>query len=366
MSNAIRSLRSLGLFVAALLAVAAADAPSPAPAIPAQVRAAVDAPDRSDADRALDAGRRPAEVLAFLGIRSGDRVAELGAGGGYTTELLARAVGPTGRVWGQNSAFVLERFAEKPWSERLAKPALANVVRLDRPFDDPFPASLVDLDAVLIVLFYHDTVWQKVDRARMNEAVFRVLRPGGVYGVIDHAAAPGHGTDDVETLHRIEEPVVVSEVEAAGFRLASSAAFLRNPDDAHDWNDSPRSAAERRGTSDRFVLKFEKPAPPCNRLIFPQLRAALHEVVDRGLADEIHPGEYAGCYYPRFIAGTTTLSNHSFGLALDLNVPGNQRGTVGEMDRTWCRSSRSGASPGAATGTTPTRCTSSSSEVNPR
>ena len=82
----------------------------------------VAAPDRSDADRALDAGRFPAEMLAFFGIRPGMRVAELGAGGGYTTELLARAVGPTGRVYGQNSKFVLERFAEKPWSERLAKP----------------------------------------------------------------------------------------------------------------------------------------------------------------------------------------------------------------------------------------------------
>ena len=71
----------------------------------------------------------------------------------------------------------------------------------------------------------------------------------------------------------------------------------------------------------------------CHRAIFPQLRAALEEVVSRGLSDEINPGEYAGCYYPRFIAGSTTLSNHSFGLALDLNVPGNQRGTVGEMDR---------------------------------
>jgi len=71
----------------------------------------------------------------------------------------------------------------------------------------------------------------------------------------------------------------------------------------------------------------------CNKLIFPQLEAALREVVARGLADKIHPDEYAGCYYPRFIAGTTRLSNHSFGLALDLNVPGNQRGTVGEMDR---------------------------------
>jgi hypothetical protein len=72
----------------------------------------------------------------------------------------------------------------------------------------------------------------------------------------------------------------------------------------------------------------------CNRAIFPQLRAALEEVVSTGLASELHPDEYAGCYYPRFIAGTTTLSNHSFGLAMDFNVPGNQRGTAGEMDRT--------------------------------
>jgi hypothetical protein len=71
----------------------------------------------------------------------------------------------------------------------------------------------------------------------------------------------------------------------------------------------------------------------CHRDLFPQLRAALLEVQQRGLAGAIHPDEYAGCYYPRFIAGTTTLSNHSFGLALDLNVPGNQRGTVGQIDR---------------------------------
>jgi hypothetical protein len=71
----------------------------------------------------------------------------------------------------------------------------------------------------------------------------------------------------------------------------------------------------------------------CNKYLFPQLKAALAEVMATGLADEIHPGEYAGCYYPRFIAGSTQLSNHAFGLALDLNVPGNQRGTVGEMDR---------------------------------
>src|SRR5262245_495536 len=102
----------------------AAQAASAADVSPA-AKAVVAAPDRSEADRALDAGRFPAEMLTFFGIRPGMRVAELGAGGGYTTELLARAVGPTGRVYGQNPKVVLEKFAEKPWSERLAKPVNA-------------------------------------------------------------------------------------------------------------------------------------------------------------------------------------------------------------------------------------------------
>jgi predicted methyltransferase len=215
--------------------------------------------DRSDADRALDAGRKPAEVLAFFEIGPGMRVAEIGAGGGYTTELLARAVGPTGRVYGQNSKFVLERFAEKPWSERLAKPVNAAIVRVDREFDDPLPPDAKNLDAVLSILIYHDTVWFKTDRARMNQAIFSALKSGGVYGVVDHSARPGTGTSEVETLHRIEESAVVSEIEKAGFQLDGTADFLRNPADARDWNDSPRAAGERRGTSDRFVLKFKKP-----------------------------------------------------------------------------------------------------------
>jgi predicted methyltransferase len=230
------------------------------PAIPAAVQAAVDAPDRSPEDRALDAGRHPAEMLAFFEIRPGARVAELGAGGGYTTELIARVVGPEGRVYGHNTPYILERFAAAPWSARLARPALANVLRLDRSFDSPFPPGLRDLDAVVIVLLYHDTVWMKADRERMNRAVRRALRPGGVYGIVDHSAAPGRGVADVETLHRIEESVVRAEVLAAGFELAAEADFLRNPDDARDWNASPRSAGERRGTSDRFALKFVRPA----------------------------------------------------------------------------------------------------------
>jgi predicted methyltransferase len=232
---------------------------SDAGAIPAAMRAAVDSPDRSADDRALDAGRQPARTLAFFGIRPGARVAELGAGGGYTTELLVRVVGSEGRVYGQNSPFLLKRVAEAPWSARLAKPLMKNVVRLDREFDDPFPPELRDLDAVLIVLLYHDTVWMKTDRAKMNRAVWNALAPGGVYGIIDHSAKPGSGLADVESLHRIEEANVRSEVEAAGFQLVAQGDFLRNPEDTRDWSPSPRVAGERRGTSDRFVLKFVKP-----------------------------------------------------------------------------------------------------------
>lgn len=221
--------------------------------------AAVAAPDRSADDRALDEGRQPAAMLAFFGIAPGMKVAELGAGGGYTAELLARTVGPTGKVYAQNSQLLLDRFAQKPWTERLQKPLMANVVRLDRPFDDPFPPEVKDLDAVLIVLFYHDTYWQKVDRAKMNAAVMRALKPGGVFGIVDHSAAAGHGESDVESLHRIEESTLRADVEQAGFVLAGSADFLRRPDDTRDWSASPRTAGEKRGTSDRFVLKFVKP-----------------------------------------------------------------------------------------------------------
>ncbi|HMV68540.1 MAG TPA: SAM-dependent methyltransferase [Myxococcota bacterium] len=222
--------------------------------------AAVAAPDRTEADRALDAGRRPAETLTFFGIVPGMTVAEIGAGGGYTSELLARVVGPAGRVYGQNAPFVLARFAEAPWSERLARPVNAGIVRLDAPFDAPFPPELDGrLDAVVNVLFYHDTVWQGVDRASMNAAIWRALRPGGVYGIVDHSARAEDGLTVTQTWHRIAEQSVIDEITAAGFVLEASADFLRNPADARDWNDAPSAAAERRGTSDRFVLRFRKP-----------------------------------------------------------------------------------------------------------
>lgn len=243
---------------------AAVEAPATVPSGPSassadEYDAIVAAPDRDEADRVLDVGRHPAELLRFFGIKPGMKVAEISSGGGYTAELLARTVGDSGRVFATNSKFILERFAEKPWSARLTKPVMKNVVRVDRDFDDPLPPAAKDLDAVLIVLFYHDTVWMKTDRARMNAAIFGALRPGGIYGVVDHSSKEGAGIGDAETLHRIDERVVRDEVSRAGFVLREDAAFLKNPSDPRDWNASPRQAGERRGSSDRFVLKFEKP-----------------------------------------------------------------------------------------------------------
>jgi predicted methyltransferase len=221
--------------------------------------AIVQAPDRTAADRALDPGRHPLELLDFLAIPQGAHVEEIGAGGGYTTELLARAVGREGIVYGQNAPFVLKRFAEKPWSERLARPEMANVIRIDRDFDDPVPPEAKPLDEVVSAFIYHDTVWQKVDRDRMNKAIFDALKPGGIYAVLDNSAKEGSGLADVQTVHRIDEKNVIAEVEKAGFKLVGESNFLRNPSDTRDWNDSPHAAAERRGTGDRFALRFQKP-----------------------------------------------------------------------------------------------------------
>jgi len=173
--------------------------------------------------------------------------------------LLARVVGSSGKVYGQNSPMILQKFANAPWTARLEKPALANVVRADREFDDPLPPEASNLDLVLDVLFYHDTVWIGTDREKMNRAIYAALKPGGIYGIVDHSARPGTSLNDVQTLHRIEESALRAEVEHAGFKLVEEASFLKNPDDTRDWSDSPRVAGERRGKSDRFVLKFQKP-----------------------------------------------------------------------------------------------------------
>ncbi len=227
--------------------------------VPPGITALVAAPDRSDDDKKLDAGRHPAEMLAFFGVSPGMHVGEIAAAGGYTTELLARAVGPTGVVYAENPKLILEKFAEKPWTLRLARPVNKHVVREDREPGDPFPGDVHDLDAVIDVLFYHDTVWLGADRDALYADVFRALKHGGVYGIVDHSGKDGSGTSEVKTLHRIEERTLREEIERAGFRLDSVATFLANPGDTRDWSASPMQAGPRRGTSDRFVLKFVKP-----------------------------------------------------------------------------------------------------------
>lgn len=247
------------------LAPPASAAPSTAPAsqgepvaAPTLAEAVVAAADRSEADRALDAGRKPVELLSFAGVAPGMRVAELGAGGGYTAELLARAVGDTGVVYGQNSKFILG-FAEASWSARLATPAMKRAVRVDREFDDPLPPEAKDLDLVTMVLFYHDTVWLKTDRERMNKAIFAALKPGGRFVILDHSSKAGEGSSVVQTLHRIEESIVKDELQKVGFVLDAQSEAWRDPNDTRDWSTSPRTAGERRGQSDRFALRFKKP-----------------------------------------------------------------------------------------------------------
>lgn len=246
----------------------AGEAPSkPAPTGPREekvtaseeAKAIVAAPDRDDEDKKLDAGRKPAEMLTFYGIKPGMKVAELAAGGGYTTELLARAVGPSGVVYSQNNQTIVDRFAGEPWNARLAKPVNKNVVKVVREFDDPLPPEAKDLDAVFVVLFYHDMYWFGVDRAKLNAAVMRALKPGGIYAIIDHSGRPGTGASEVKTVHRIEEKELRADVTKAGFKLARAADFLRNPNDTRDWNPAPFAAGARRGSSDRFVLAFVKP-----------------------------------------------------------------------------------------------------------
>ncbi len=150
---------------------------------------------------------------------------------------------------------------DKPLTERLARPANKNVVREDRKFDDPLPADAKnDLDIVVDYIFYHDAVSLGADRDNMNGAVFAALKPGGTYVIVDASAKNGNGVNDTKTLHRIDENVVKTEVQKAGFTFVSSADFLRNPSDTRDWNSSPMAAGDRRGTEDRFILKFQKPS----------------------------------------------------------------------------------------------------------
>ena len=213
-------------------------------------------PDRPAADRARDGNRKPDQVLQFLGIGPGKKVADLLAGGGYYTRILVKAVGEEGAVYAGNNPFYM-RFVEKPWSELFTTPAFQHVHRIDGRVEQMALPQDGSLDAVIMVLAYHDLFLTDEDRTKMNAHIFATLKPGGVYGIIDHHAQEGSGTTAVNSLHRIEESVITKEITAAGFVLAKKGDFLRNPKDDHTKIVFDPGI---RGKTDRFVLRFEKPA----------------------------------------------------------------------------------------------------------
>jgi len=257
---------------------------------PEQIAQIVASPDRSEADRTNDLRRKPEQMLGFIGIRPGIVAFDLSAAGGYTTELLARAIGPSGKVYGQSQppdpsrtptpppapegnsnptatpsvAPATPATARRPSPVALAErdgklrsngvPA-ASIGAVSRPFADPVPPELAAerIDLVTLMFNYHDLGHLGVDRAAMNQAVFRALKPGGLYVIADHSGRPGTGISESGTLHRIEEAFLRQEVEAAGFRLLEEGKFLRNPNDPRDKNtpDPPQP-------KDEFVLKYVK------------------------------------------------------------------------------------------------------------
>lgn len=202
--------------------------------------------DRPDADRKLDEVRKPHEVMAFYGVKRGDKVADLFAARGYYTAVLAHVVGPEGVVYAANQA------ARPELHERVKQPSMKNVRVIDGPFDKLALPQDGSLDFVLIHLDYHEVAPDV--RVAMNRRVFAALKRGGTYGVVDHSAVEGSGDRDAKTLHRTDKRLVIKEVTGVGFRLDKEGTMLSRPDDTRDF-----SVTKIRDRSDRFVLKFEKP-----------------------------------------------------------------------------------------------------------
>jgi predicted methyltransferase len=241
---------SSGLSAALLLAITLLCGPAAAQ----DYGAIVAAPDRSDADRQTDQRRAPEKMLAFTGVKTGMKVMDVEANAGYSTELLARAVGPTGKVYAQDSQALIDSLVKDKFDIRAQKDAMKNVVHVIRPFDDPVPPDVGNLDLITIFYSYHDITYMPVDRAAMNKKLFAALKPGGFLVIADHSARQGDGVSVAKTFHRIEEAALRQEVEAAGFRLVAQGDFMRNPEDTRDF-----IVFKPKVPVDNFALKFQKP-----------------------------------------------------------------------------------------------------------
>ncbi|USQ98182.1 class I SAM-dependent methyltransferase [Caulobacter sp. RL271] len=227
--------------------------------IPANIAASLSDPSRPAADMVRDRDRHPGEVLAFAGVRPGAKVADLIPGGGYFTRIFSKAVGPRGRVYAYVPDELTKAAKREPTVNAIARdPAYPNVTVILNTL--PNFATPEKLDLVFTAQNYHDMHDKFMGPANLsvvNRQVFKALKPGGVYLVIDHVADAGSGLRDTETLHRIDPAVVKAEVTAAGFIFEGESRVLRNSND-------PRKAnvydAGIRGKTDQFVYKFRKPS----------------------------------------------------------------------------------------------------------
>jgi predicted methyltransferase len=244
---------AVGLASAAAISAAVA-----APAIPAYVTAAVASANRPDADKQRDDGRKPAETIAFAGLKPGQTIADFLPGTGYYDRIFSGVVGPKGHVYAFYPA-EMKAFSKSPLPADGTKPfdKYDNVTSVSTPANDfALPAPV---DVVWISDNYHDIhdpFFAPAEVAKVNAAVFKALKPGGIYLVLDHAAPAGSGLADTNTTHRIDEAVVKSEVEAAGFQLVGESDALKNPADDHSKLVFDPSI---RGHTDQFILKFRKP-----------------------------------------------------------------------------------------------------------
>jgi predicted methyltransferase len=236
----------------ALAVVATIVAMAPTPSMAQDYASIIAASDRADSDRQTDKRRDPVKLLSFTGVKAGMTVLDMGAGGGYSTELMARAVGPNGKVYAQDHETAQR--AKERFEARMKTDAMKNVTALDRPFDDPVPDDVSKLDLITFFFFYHDTTYMAVDRAAMNKKLFAALKPGGMLIIADHSAQPGAGTTVGKTLHRIEQNTLETEVLAAGFQLIAAGEFLRHPEDTRE-----EKIFGAKVPIDEFVLQFRKP-----------------------------------------------------------------------------------------------------------
>ncbi|OJU07517.1 MAG: hypothetical protein BGN86_10335 [Caulobacterales bacterium 68-7] len=230
---------------AGLLAATSLSTISHAQAPSAAVTAAVADAGRTDAEKARDEGRKPAQVVAVAGVKAGDKVGELAPGGGYYSKILAKVVGPNGKVYAFNN-----RPASPAYQALLTANPNVALTQVTSYVDLKSPEPL---DVVWTTENYHDFK-NGQDTAAVNKAVFAALKPGGVYFITDHNA-PGTGVSATSTLHRIDVEAVKAEVLAAGFTLETQSNVLANAEDKHTT--SP--GQEPGDFSDRFVLKFRKP-----------------------------------------------------------------------------------------------------------